>query len=362
MKKTEFIRYLLLIFLTGSILLTPRQAQATASEPEAAENLTISEDLIRPEEPQIPLGQDLLEDGEASDQQDLSEEDTKKFLEDLGKVKVVVGEALKWTFSAEKKLFLYRFSNGAQFYSNVAENGVVSGRVVFEPDENIQINAYLEDEMVDTSDGLSFSQPGMYRLEIVALPARGAENLLELHKKTFTFRIFPQMISGLEIINPPVDFTIYQARRNGLDILDGTSHAVSTAGEGIYEIIFRDTKDRGVSCYLKFKKSIQLPYLEFEPFHENGSYEEAVHFQTHGEDVIVQVIRDGKEYNPVGQFLNMGGHYILRVSDSLGNYKRYELVIKYRYRLPYITGALILLGFPVLGWYLWRVRNDRNVL
>ncbi|MBS5604995.1 MAG: hypothetical protein KHX84_11655 [Enterocloster asparagiformis] len=284
------------------------------------------------------------------------------YLEEFQFGKVIEQPEMEMKFHRAEGKFEFFFPNGQSFRATVPDGGVTRGEVSLTVPDHLTAVVKYEDSIV-TGDSHTFWKPGNYMVMLSSMPdLQGRSVDYNTYVKYFYFRIIPERVNDMEVMNAPAGFYIRSVTRNGAGIKPGSREYYRMERDGRYRFVLGSEK-AGVEYTLELEKDTVAPVIHFKRSYGRFGDLKSVSYSIGNQDAAVKVKLNGDYYMAPSGELTDGGVYILSVEDRAGNVREYRVTIPYE--REFSTKNTIIVTFMILlaisGFMIYARRNMRVI-
>lgn len=264
------------------------------------------------------------------------------------------------TSSFDSKSGYYRIDllTGDSFYSSVPNGMVTNESVIFQADDDIELQLYKDGEQITYNSGDFIQDKGNYTL----IPVKddvSYENFYRGNRPMLRFRILTGATADLSTFSAPEGMIIEGVRRNYEDITDTAMATYKVAympDDGNYEIDLRDESGRTT---VNIARDTVSPIVEIDTAPNEAKITYA------SDDIKSVVLMRGdtviSEDNMVSR-VTEAGRYHLIVKDEAGNTTEKDFIVKYRINIAAILAIITVIAIGVAVFlYMRKVRTTVRV-
>ena len=355
MGKVTFSMRIAVGMMTVLLILSAGSFCVRAAPEETEENREIPEEIY-------PEGPDDVFEGYSDEEieQALEEFFGSDWNSDDLAAEAEILEDAPWTMTweAEDGMFRYSFDEETFFLSAVPQGMVCAGPVRVAYPENGSAFIYKDGELMRDMDQDTFSEPGRYRLSIIAFSAPDtAGGSIKFYKKDFHFDITAETSDFPTVIPAPEGCRLREVRLDGRRLDQPDPGGIFLEGDGRYVITW-EVPGTQAQLITEFTLDTTAPFLSFSQDVSGGSASIPLEFEPSEDDVKIYMEYNGFQGLFTGNTLWTEGDCRLIVEDSAGNRRSYRLHLEREpERKPVqwiVMGFVVLAGAAIWLFYLRR--------
>ena len=265
---------------------------------------------------------------------------------------------LSSTYDMTSGYYKYTLKTGDVFYSSVPDGMITNDAVIFQAEDDIQMNLYKDGVQVEYSAGDFINDPGSYTL-IPVMDKVEYENYYRGNRPMLHFRIVTGPTSDLSVVSAPDGMIIEAVRLDYEDITDtamASYKVVYLSEDGNYEVDMRDDSGRNTVSIIRDTQAPKIT-VATAPNQADIAYQSA--------DIDNVIISRGEtvvsEGNMVSRITEAGRYHIL-VKDKAGNTTEKDFVVKYRINIAAILAILAVVALGIAFFlYMKKVKTSVRV-
>lgn len=284
----------------------------------------------------------------------------QKELEEEGIGKIIQPDMIV-SFNDETHMMDYEIPNGSRFSSSVPDGMITTDPVTLIPMKDAYVTIMRNGvREKSTGDGY-YSQEGSYRVSILDYSYGTSSEDRHIYQVNFNFRIIPEKMSQLDLINAPEGFFIEKLELDGKSLEPGHPQWEFLHRDGHYRVWFADKDTKKIRYQTSFTRDTNAPLLVFSPAIDREKMNRDVEVRLSDPQGGVQVYYNGQQVTLGSNKIEVGGFYQFRTMDRAGNERFYSLRMENRFRAPgKKTVITIIIGFAAItGWLFYQRRHMR---
>ncbi len=247
---------------------------------------------------------------------------------------------------------------GDSFYSSVPDGMVTNSSVIFQADNNFDLQLYRNGEQVEYAAGDFIQEDGNYTL-IPVLDDVSYENYYRGNRPMLRFRIVTKATSDLSVFSAPEGMIIEAVRYDYEDITDKalvTYKVAHLPEDGVYEVDLRDDMGRTT---VNIQRDTHSPKVTVNSAPNEATIDYA------SADIESAVLMKGETVISEGNLVSSvtePGRYHLIVKDGAGNATEKDFAVTYRINAFAVLSFLAIIAIAVAVFlYIRRIRTNVRV-
>lgn len=262
------------------------------------------------------------------------------------------------SFDSKSGYYKIDLLTGDSFYSSVPNGMVTNESVIFQADDDIELQLYKDGEEVTYSSGDFITDKGNYTL----IPVKddvSYENFYRGNRPMLRFRILTGSTSDLSTFSAPEGMIIEAVRLDYEDITDTAMATYKVAympTDGNYEVDLRDDSGR---------TTVNIVRDSVPPIVEIATAPNEAKITYVSDDIKRVVLMRGdtviSEENMINNVTEPGRYHLI-VKDDAGNTTEKDFIVKYRINVAAILAILAVAAIGVAVFlYMRKVRTTVRV-
>lgn len=273
----------------------------------------------------------------------------------------VIQPDMQVSFNQETHMMDYEMPNGSRFSSSVPDGMTTTDPVTLIPMNNAYVTISRNGVREKAAGDGYYSQAGNYCISILDYSYGTTTGDKNVYQVNFNFRIIPEEVSQLNLLNAPEGFFIEKLELDGKSLEIENPQWEFLHQDGHYRVWFADSSTKKIRYQTSFTRDTVAPLLVFTPMIDREVMNRDVEVRISDLQGGVQVYYNGQPVKLGSNQITTGGLYQFRTMDRVGNERFYSLKMENRLRAPgKKTVITIIIGFAVIaGWLFYQRRHMR---
>lgn len=254
-------------------------------------------------------------------------------------------------YDIDGKHYIIKFGTSNYITMNVPNGALVNSNVtVGIVGDSLKVKAYKDDEAVEVTNNMSFTEHGDYRIDA---------EYYDGTQKTITFCIIKHAVNNIKIFNAPTGFMITGVEKD-LKTTRAWMTYYKLSTDGNYRFSVQNTINPDLSYEVNIVLDTKVPDFTIENLKDDNSAPKASSLvDLRGDIVRYEVYRNGKLYKLDGGEFTKTGQYNITAYDVAGNQTTKNVKIYYKMQSGSIVSicAVTLIVTVGAAWILYARKN-----